>query len=98
MAFRLPRRAVLKGLGGAAVALPALEIMLDSSGKAYASGSTIPSRYVVCFDGQSLGADRDTGPSQYIPDVVGPGYDLKPALAPLAAVQGDVSVVSGLHI
>ena len=54
MALRISRRAALKGMGGVAVALPALEIMFDRHGQAYAQGQPIPKRYLVCFGGQSL--------------------------------------------
>ena len=98
MALRITRRAALKGLGGVAVTLPALEIMFDRHGQAYAQGQPIPKRYLVCFGGQSLGGDGDPVHNDYVPNTVGRGYDLKSALAPLAAVQSEVSVVSGLTI
>ena len=88
----LGRRAVLRGIGGAAVALPFLEIMGDSS--AHADPMTLPKRYVVCFGGHSLGCDGDP---TYLFD---PGQNgaLPDALSPLAPVQGDVSVVTGMAI
>jgi hypothetical protein len=98
MALRITRRAALKGMGGVAISLPALEIMFDRHGQAYAQGQPIPKRYLVCFGGQSLGGDGDPLHNDYVPNTVGPNYDLKSALAPLAAVQSEVSVVSGLSI
>ena len=95
---RLTRRSLLRGLGGAAVALPTLEVMLDGNGKAYAQGTPLPKRYLVCFGGQSLGGDGDPLHNDYVPTTVGRNYDLKSALAPLAPVKDEVSVVSGLHI
>jgi hypothetical protein len=92
---KLDRRALLRGLGGAAVALPVLEIMLD--GKA-ARAQTAPKRYLVCFGGTSLGGDGDPLHNDYVPSTVGANYDLKSALAPLAPVKNEVSVVSGLSI
>jgi hypothetical protein len=96
--LRLSRRSVLRGLGGAAITLPALEAMFDRHGEAYAQGKPIPKRYLVCFGGQSLGGDGDPLHNDYVPSTLGPNYDLKSALAPLAAVQSEVSVVSGLSI
>src|SRR5260370_16304795 len=93
------RRLFLKGLGGAMVALPALEILLDS--RRGARAQTLPTRYRVCFAGDSLGADFDPLPNEYVPDIVGPNYDLKRALAPLANynnVKNEITVVSGLSI
>lgn len=98
MALRFSRRAFLRGAGGAAVTLPALDVMFDRHGEAYAQGQVIPKRYLVCFGGQSLGGDGDPLHDDYVPKTVGRGYDLKSALAPLASVQDEVSVVSGLQI
>jgi hypothetical protein len=96
--FKLNRRAFLTGVGGVAVGLPLLEIMLDRSPSSQAA--EIPKRFLVCFDGQSLGADDDPLHNDYVPDILGPGYDLKSALAPIAdfGVQDSISVVSGLMI
>jgi hypothetical protein len=72
--------------------------MFDRHGTAYAQGKPIPKRYLVCFGGQSLGGDSDPLHNDYVPKTVGRNYDLKSALAPLAPVQNEVSVVSGLQI
>lgn len=102
---RIPRRSFLRGLGGVAVALPLLEIMMEGTSRARLRGGGpgttadgVPLRYLVCFGGFSLGTDGDADPNTYVPDTVGPGYDLKAGLAPLADVQDRVSVVSGLRI
>src|SRR5687768_4863481 len=89
--FKLNRRVFLTGLGGVAVGLPLLEIMLDRSPSSQAA--EIPKRFLVCFDGQSLGADDDQLHNDYVPDTIGPSYDLKSALAPIAdfGVQSDIS-------
>jgi len=96
--FKLNRRAFLTGMGGVAVGLPLLEIMLDRSPSSQAA--EIPKRFLVCFDGQSMGADDDPLHNDYVPDTIGPNYDLKSALAPIAdyGVQDRISVVSGLMI
>jgi hypothetical protein len=96
---RLPlsRRAVLRGAGGVGLALPLLERMLD--GRAFAQTAP-PKRYIVVFDGQSLGGDGDPLHNDFVPNTVGRNYDLKSALAPLGTlgVRDQVSVVSGLKI
>lgn len=97
MGTRLSRRHLLRGLGGVGIGLPLLEIMLD--GKAFAQAApTPPNRYLVFFDGQSLGADNDPLHNDFVPNTVGRNYDLKSALAPLGALKSDVSVISGLKI
>jgi hypothetical protein len=98
MALRITRRTMLRGVGGAAITLPALDFMLDRRGISHAQSATIPKRYVVCFGGQSLGGDGDPLHNDYVPNRLGQNYDLKSALAPLASVQSEVSVVSGLSI
>lgn len=92
----LSRRALLKGAGGVAMALPLLEAMLRGN-EAFAQSVT-PRRYIVCFGGQSMGADNDPVPNVFVPNAVGPNYDLKIGTQPLASVKNDVSIVSGLRI
>ncbi|MFO0594052.1 MAG: DUF1552 domain-containing protein [Myxococcaceae bacterium] len=97
MGARLSRRHLLRGLGGVAIGLPLLEIMLDQ--KAFAqSAPTPPKRYLVFFNGQSIGADSDPLHNDFVPNTVGRNYDLKSALAPLGALKSEVSVISGLKI
>ncbi len=94
----MDRRSFLRGLGRVAVALPTLEIMLNSHGEAHADGTPIPKRFLMVFGGHSIGADGDPLHDLYVPDKVGADYDLKTALAPLLPVKDLVSVVSGLKI
>jgi hypothetical protein len=112
MAFRLDRRTLLRGIGGAMVGLPALECMLDGNGRAYAqSGTPIPIRYAIVFAGQSIGGDgwpknesRING--QFLqeeghfiaPAVTGANYTLTTPLLPLANLKGDFSIVSNMRI
>ncbi len=101
MARALGRRTFLRGIGGAAVALPTLEIMLDQHGTALAGGDALPHRFLVSFDGGALGADNDPEHNRYAPDATGPGYDLKTATMPLGDygnIQDEVSIVSGLRV
>ncbi|HSP18207.1 MAG TPA: hypothetical protein VLQ79_01735 [Myxococcaceae bacterium] len=72
--LRLSRRTLLRGAGGVAVGLPLLEAMLD--GRPARAQTAAPRRYLVVFDGQSLGGDGDPLDSDLVPDAVGPGYDL----------------------
>lgn len=106
MGITLQRRALLKMAGGAAVALPVLE--LTHAGRAKAGGEGIPKRYVFIYAGMSSG--RDGSGEQIVPATVGPGYELPRSLMPLGTaaslpyggsgydVQNDVSVVTGLTI
>jgi hypothetical protein len=100
MAFKMNRRTLLKGIGGAVLGLPVLEAMYSAKG-ARAAGLNIPKRFIVCFGGQSLGGDGDPVHNYYVPNTVGPNYDLKVALAPLANhnnIKNEITVVSGLKI
>jgi hypothetical protein len=101
----LPRRTFLRGLGGIALALPALEIMTPSRSAAGGVGGA-PLRYIVAFCGASIGRrDGQYAPSGetgdlFVPDAIGPGYDVKRATQPLLdhAVTDEVSIVSGMKI
>jgi hypothetical protein len=89
--FRLGRRTLLKG-AGAAIALPALEAMLNSSGTAFAQGAPIPKRFATFFFGNGVILNR------WRPTTTGPDWALTEELAPLARVQDYVNVVSGYRI
>ena len=55
MAMKINRRAILKGMAGAAVSLPLLECMLPARSST-AQGA--PARYAILFAGQALGCDN----------------------------------------
>lgn len=91
----LDRRTVLRGLlAGAAVsvALPPLEIMLNTNGTALADGGELPDRFGVWFWGNGV------RPEHWVPTSTGSGYPLSDALTPLASVREYVSIITGLEI
>ncbi len=106
MAIQLKRRALLKGAGGAALALPMLE--LTHAGNAKAGGNGVPNRYVFIYCGMSSG--RDGAGTMLVPETAGAGYTLTRSLWPLGDMVGlpyggdgynvvdDVSVITGLQI
>ncbi|MEM7437584.1 MAG: DUF1552 domain-containing protein, partial [Myxococcota bacterium] len=107
MAAKIHRRAVLRGLAGATVALPWLECMMPANGRAQQT----PARYCIMFAGQALGGDgyaKDrsrvggqniTEGGHYIADTaLGRDYPLTTALMPLQGMQDDFSMVSNLAI
>jgi Protein of unknown function (DUF1552) len=112
MSFRLDRRTFLRGLGGVAIGLPALECMLNESGTAYAqAGGAPPRRYAIVFAGQSIGGDgwerdknmvagrRFTESGHFIvPSATGSGWGMTTPLTPLEALRSELSIVSGLAI
>lgn len=113
MSLRLPRRTMLRALGGAAVGLPVLECMLDSKGEALAAAGALPRRYALVFAGQAIGGDswaenqsmvageRITEAGHFIvPPETGADYTLTTPLRPLADLDllPDISLVSGLRI
>jgi hypothetical protein len=108
MAMRLKRRAVLRGMAGAAVSLPLLECMLPAK---RTTAQSAPLRYAILFAGQALGGDnyaknssRVGGQSvteggHYIADTAyGRGYALTTPLLPLQAMQSDFTMISNLAI
>ena len=85
---RLSRRALLRSAGGLAIALPLLEQMMPARSMAAALAPT--KRF--------LGVFFPSGfiPSGWKPATTGKGYALTPTLQPLAALQDDFLVISGL--
>ncbi len=103
--MRTSRRNFLRGVGGVALAIPALE--LTASKHALAGGAQ-PMRYCVVFGGISLGSDND-GSQQVLPTVTGAGYEQTPGLRPLwggasapklgydyADIRDEVALATGL--
>jgi len=108
---KLHRRTVLRGLGGMTLGLPVLECMLNSHGTAYAQGGGLPARYGIVFAGQPIGGDNhDHSTSRIngsiinqsgdfiVPPQSGAGYDITTPLRPLASMQDEFSLVSGMRI
>lgn len=90
------RRTVLRGLLGGAVVtvgLPPLEAFLDLTRKANATcGGVIPRRFGIFFWGNG------NRPDQWRPIGEGETWELSEELAPLAAVQSKITVVSGMAV
>ena len=109
---RLSRRTLLKGIGGAAVGLPLLDCMLNEHGTALAQNNApLPRRYAIVFAGQALGGDDYAKDAQRVngqtmmqaghhitPVASGPDYALTTPLRPLAMLQDDFSLISGMRI
>ncbi|HSI05179.1 MAG TPA: DUF1552 domain-containing protein, partial [Myxococcota bacterium] len=108
MALKLARRSFLKGIGGAVIGLPLLEVMVPSRALAQ---TVAPVRYVVAFGGMSLGGDCGVNPAtNVIPAATGAGYQLTRGLRalggrgsdatkyPWESIKNLVTVVSGLRI
>ena len=89
------RRTVLRGmLGGSAVTvgLPFLECFLNSHGTALANNAPIPVRFGTWFWG--LGMNKQI----FLPDKVGPGFDLKEELAAIKPVRDYINLFSNYRI
>lgn len=92
MGQRISRRTILKGLlmgGVTTVALPMLEMFLNTNATAFADGAPLPKRFVLLFWGNG------TRIKQWLPDQTGPNYKLSPVLAPYEPVKDYLSVVTG---
>ncbi len=89
----LSRRRLLRGMGTVpvALALPPLEAMFDSHGRAWAEDAApVERRFVLWFNGNGI-------PEKYwIPTDTGPDFRLTPCLAPLAALRDRIHVVTGI--
>lgn len=89
------RRVFLRSaIGGAAasVALPPLQAMMDSTGRAWADGHELPTRYGVWFWGNGVRREHWT------PDQTGAGWQPKGELQPLNGLRDWFNVVSGHEI
>jgi hypothetical protein len=88
----LKRRTFLRGVGGAMLALPVLEGMLNTDGTALAQGRLLPKRFGVFFWGNGVRLDR------WVPSATGLNYALSAELAPLAPVRDYINVVSNFKV
>lgn len=86
----LSRRALLRGLGGTALALPFLDCM-STARSAQSEG-----RLVVVFGGFSSSVDGHQGANLVVPATM--DYAFTDALAPLTAVREHLTMVTGLSI
>ena len=93
--FRLDRRTFLRGAGGVALALPALEIMMPSAKAAMPA----PKRFFLGLGGISTGMQGSEFDLS-VPKAVGSGYEITRGLGPLGDqdLGALVSVVSGMEI
>jgi hypothetical protein len=88
--FRLSRRAVLRGAGGVAIALPWLEIM--GGGRESRAQGAAARRFVSVFN------PGGTVLSQWTPAGGETDFTLSPILAPLAPVRDALTVLSGIDM
>ncbi|MEE4360624.1 MAG: DUF1552 domain-containing protein [Pseudomonadales bacterium] len=91
----LSRRRFLRGtLKGAAVsvALPLLDLFLNDSGTALASGAPIPLRFGTWSWG--LGMSKPI----FVPKRTGPNFDLPEEIAALAPVQQHINLYTNFHV
>ncbi len=84
----IPRRALLRGVGGIALALPFLDAMRPRAARAAEGG---PKRFVVFFSAN--GTIKD----QWQPSGTETDFTLSPILAPLAAHQKNLLIMRGLN-
>lgn len=85
------RRKLLRGMlrgSAVAIALPLLDIFLDSKGEAMATGAPIPVRFGTWFWGCGVNTAR------WFPDRLGREYDFKAELTPLEPFRDKLSVFS----
>ncbi|MCB9788559.1 MAG: DUF1552 domain-containing protein [Deltaproteobacteria bacterium] len=93
----LTRRTMLKGLLGGAVAtvaLPPLECLLGTGGRAWADGTGLPVRFGLFFWGNGV------LPKRWIPEGAGPDWEVSEQLTPLmaAGVKDQVTVLTGMNM
>jgi hypothetical protein len=93
--LKLSRRAVLRGTGGIAVALPWLEIMGGArDAKAGESGS----RFVTVYTPGGSVIDNGAGENRWRPTGTETDFTLSPILAPLEPIKHKLLVMDGLSM
>lgn len=92
------RRTLLRGAGGALIALPLLEAMgcdrPADAGVAARAGETVPKRFLAVY------VPNGISPDAWWPSVVNSetDYELSESLAPLAPVKDDLIVLRGIDL
>src|SRR5690242_16144024 len=84
----LPRRTILRGLG-AAVALPLLDSMAPSVGRA-AAASKVPQRLSIFYMPNGMIVES------FVPKDQGEGYTISPTLKPLESMRDKFTVITGM--
>ncbi len=87
----LSRRTILRG-SSAAIALPALEAMLNSHGTAFADGTVPPKRFLLWFFGNGVRLDR------WIPKDTGTNWTLSEELQPLDDKASGINLKSYVNV
>lgn len=88
------RRSMLRGMmrgSAVVVGLPLLEIFLNGNGDALAAGAPIPTRFGTWFWGCGVNSAR------WFPSNLGPDYDIKEELRPVAPYKDKLSVFSNFN-
>jgi hypothetical protein len=102
--FTLSRRTMLRGTAygtTVALALPLLEVMLNSHGDALAGGAALPRRMITWFWGNGVALNDPNNPGaglRWTPPDQGPTYTLTPQLAPFTNVKDYVSILTGFNV
>ena len=89
---QMNRRTLLRGLGGAAIGLPLLDIMRGSSARA--DVPTYPKRFVVMYTPNGTIA-KNFWPTDVMSEA---DFTLSPILTPLAAHKDDLLIVGGVDM
>ena len=97
--FELSRRTLLRGMvAGSAVGigLPALDVMLNSQGTAFAAGEAFPKRFGVWFQGCGVtGKDKQTALDAFFPKATGPAWEPSRLMMPLVPYRDYMTIVGG---
>ncbi len=90
---RIPRRAVLRGAGSIAIALPWLELMGEAR---VARAATAAKRFISVYTPGGAVIDNGNGENRWRPTGTETDFTLSPILTPLAPIQQKLLVVDGL--
>lgn len=95
--LRMSRRAVLRGAGGIAIALPWLEAMGEPR-PASAGTTTSAKRFVTIYTPGGAVINNGSGENRWRPQGSETDFELSPVLAPLEPVKDKLVVVDGMSM
>jgi hypothetical protein len=97
---KMNRRKFLYGVGSTIISLPTMDFMLNSFGTAFASGASLPQRFILFNGATSLVTSNPGGTEGMTPINLGANFTTPYCMQALdeLGLKSDLSVISGLFV